>query len=99
MGEEPRELTTRQARLRAYLHHNRERILVDLIVMIAWIVAAWGVFGALGLPQWLFYLGLFLGIIVYSRVTAPWERPYMSPDLDPDSEELEERDTDGDGPE
>lgn len=91
MTGEPRRIESRRDRLRVYLAHNRERIFVDLIVLVAWIVVTRAVFGVLGLPQWLFYLVLLLGVFIYTRVTPPWERPYRSPDLEGASEELPER--------
>lgn len=91
MTGEARRIDSRRDRLRAYLRHNHERIIVDLIVLVAWIVVTRAVFGVLALPQWLFYLVLLLGVFIYSRVTPPWERPYRSPDLAESSEELPER--------
>lgn len=81
MTDEPTEVRSRWGRLRAYLSHNGLRILVDLVVMVAWVVASWSVFELLALPQWLLYLVLFSGVIVYAYLTPPWERPYRSPDL------------------
>lgn len=97
MGDQPRQIQSRYRRLRVYLAHNRDRIVVDALVMAAWTVVTWTVFGAVGLPAWLFYLVLFIGVIVYSRLTPPWERPYRSPDLD-SSQELEEGEYDRDQP-
>ncbi len=83
MTEEPPEIESRTRRLTAYLAHNRDRMLVDLFVILAWIIAAWTIFGLLNLPVWLLYVVLFAGVIVYSRITPTWERPYRSPDLEP----------------
>lgn len=82
MPERPPEIHSRTRRLAAYLDHNRDRMLVDLSVILAWVIATWAIFGALTLPRWFFYLVLFTGVIVYSRITPPWERPYRSPDLE-----------------
>lgn len=88
MSDEHGELRSRSDRLRAYLSYNRNQMLVDLLVLTAWLIATYTIFGILGLPAWFFYLILFIGVIAYSRVTPPWSRPYRSPDLDPDSDEL-----------
>lgn len=89
MADPPREIRSRLARLRAYVSHNIDRMLVDGSVIAAWLLGTWTVFGSIGLPTWLFYLVLFLGVIIYSRLTPPWARPYRSPDLPTDSEELQ----------
>lgn len=82
MADRSREIRSRPARLVAYLSHNGERMLVDLLVLGAWLLATTTLFGALGFPSWLFYLILLIGVIVYSRITPPWTRPYRSPDLE-----------------
>ena len=87
MDEEPPEIEARSRRLRAYIHHNGDQMVVDLSVIFAWILTSWTIFGFLRWPGWLLYIVLFTGIIVYSRVTPTWERPYRSPDLDAASEE------------
>lgn len=81
MAGQPPEIESRSRRLAAYLAHNRDQMLVDLSVALAWIVVASAIFGTLGLPAWLLYVVLFSGIIVYTRITPTWERPYRSPDL------------------
>ena len=86
MNEAPPKIQSRPRRLRTYLAYNRDRILTDLLVMLTWVIASWTVFGMLSLPRWLFYVVLFIGVIVYSRITPPWERPYRSPDLDPNEQ-------------
>ncbi len=98
MGDESPEIRSRPARLRAYVLFNRDRILVDVSVMAAWLLGTWTIFTAIGFPTWLFYLVLFVGVIIYSRMTPPWVRPYRSPDLPADSEELQQGEHDGDHP-
>lgn len=78
-GDPPR-IESRTERLVAYLRYNRARMIVDVAVLAAWVVATTTVFGWLGLPSWLLYLVLFTGVVVYSRATPTWERPYRSPD-------------------
>ena len=78
-GDPPR-IESRSERLVAYLRHNRARMLVDVAVLTAWVLGTTTVFGWLGLPSWLLYIVLFTGVVVYSRVTPTWERPYRSPD-------------------
>lgn len=73
-------LESRPRRLLAYLRHNRDQLVVDAAVLLTWIIVSAALFRWLGLPQWLHYLVLFIGIAVYSRVTPNWERPYRSPD-------------------
>lgn len=99
MADRRRELRSRSQRLRAYLAHNRDRMLVDVLLISAWVLATWTIFGFFGLPAWSFYLVLFIGVIVYSRITPPWSRPYRSPDIRPQSEELQEREEHRDDPE
>ena len=64
----------------AYLRHNRDQLIVDAAVLLAWIVATAVVFRWLELPQWARYLVLFVGIAVYATVTSGWKRPYRGPD-------------------
>lgn len=78
-GDQPR-VDSRRRRLVAYLRHNSERIVVDVAVLTAWLFATTTVFEWLALPRWLLYIVLFVGVVVYSRITPTWERPYRSPD-------------------
>lgn len=92
MGEDPPRIEARWRRALAYLQFNRSQILVDISVLTAWILGTWALFGYLGLTTWLMYIVLFVGVVIYSRLTPTWERPYRSPDLEDhlDSDELEE---------
>jgi len=78
-GDRP-EVGSRRGRLAAYVRHNGERMVVDVAILAAWVVASAAVFGWLGVPQWLHYLVLSLGVVAYARLTRTWERPYESPD-------------------
>lgn len=78
--EERPELQSRWRRLVAYLRYNSEQIVVDVAILSAWTLASATVFQLLGLPRWLHYLVLFLGVVAYSRLTPTWRRPYESPD-------------------
>lgn len=82
MVEEPPKIDSRTRRLVLYVQHNQHRMLVDLLVIWAWIIAAFSIFAILGLWRWLLYIVVFAGVIVYTRITPPWERPYRSPDLE-----------------
>lgn len=73
-------LESRLQRLLAFLRHNREQLVVDAAILLTWLVVSAAVFRWLGLPQWLHYLVLFVGIAAYSKVTPDWERPYRSPE-------------------
>lgn len=77
MDDRPR-IESRWRRLLAYLGHNRDQIVVDATILLAWIIVSAAVFRWLTLPQWLHYLVLFVGVAIYSRVTPNWERPYRS---------------------
>jgi hypothetical protein len=68
----------RHRRLVAYLSHNRHQLLVDAAILLAWMVGSATLFRRLALPPWLHYLVLFLGVVIYARVTPNWERPYRS---------------------
>ena len=83
MEETPPRIDSRARRFLAYLHYNRQRLLVDFIVLTAWVVGTWSLFGYLAFPTWLTYLLIFVGVIFYSRITPTWERPYVSPDMPP----------------
>lgn len=98
MPDRQPEIHSRPARLKAYLLFNSERILADMSVMAAWLLGTWTFARAIGFPTWLFYLILFMGVIIYSRMTPPWARPYRSPGFSADSEELQEGKDDGDEP-
>lgn len=73
-------IQSRPRRLVAFLRHNRDQLVTDAAIIFAWIVASTAVFQWLVLPVWLHYFVLFAGIIVYSRITPNWERPYRSRD-------------------
>ncbi|AGB38692.1 hypothetical protein Natoc_2936 [Natronococcus occultus SP4] len=73
-------LESRRERLAAYLRFNRDSILVDVLLISAWILLASGVAQWFGLPRWFFYTVVFVGIVVYTQTTSPWSRPYRSPD-------------------
>lgn len=72
------ELPTRSKRLVAYLRFNRDQLIVDAAVLLAWILVTTYVSDWFGLPVWLHYILLFVGIVIYSKVTPNWERPYRS---------------------
>ena len=84
MGTDQPEIQSRRTRLLAYLRWNRSRMIVDLALLASWLLVTSTLFGVLGLPNWLFYAVLFAGVIVYARITPPWERPYSSPDWESD---------------
>lgn len=73
-------ISSRPRRLAAYLRHNRARILTDIAVLSAWVLLTSTTFSWLGLPNWLLYVVIFTGVVVYARLTPTWERPYRSPD-------------------
>lgn len=79
MSERPT-VESRSERLVEYLRHNRDLLVVDAAVLLAWILVSASLFRWLTLPQWLHYLVLFVGIVLYSKLTPNWERPYESPD-------------------
>jgi hypothetical protein len=70
----------RRQRLVAYLRHNWPQMIVDAAILIAWLFAATAVFQWLALPSWLLYVVVFVGVVVYARITPTWRRPYRSPD-------------------
>ncbi len=76
----PPTIRSRSRRLGAYLRHNRTRILTDIAVLAAWVLLISAVFSWLGLPNWLLYVVIFGGVVVYARATPTWKRPYRSPD-------------------
>lgn len=79
-GDDRPVLESRRRRLRAYLRHNGERICRDTAVVLTWALVMTIAFQGLGLPRWIQYLGTFVGVVVYTRATMPWSRPYTSPD-------------------
>lgn len=78
--EEPPTIDSRWERLLVYLRHNRDRMVVDLSLLAAWLVLATTLFEVLDLHRWLLYIVLFVGVVFYTRVTPVWRRPYHSPD-------------------
>jgi hypothetical protein len=76
------DVDSRARRLVAYLRHNRDQFVVDVAVLFAWTVSSAALFQWLDLPQWLYYLVLFVGVAAYSNVTPNWERPYRPPERD-----------------
>lgn len=81
MGMDPPELRTRRQRLVAYLRFNGKRMVVDVLVIAAWVLVNLSVFAWFALPTWSMYVSIFAGVIIYSRITPTWQRPYRSPDL------------------
>lgn len=79
MDDERPLIESRGRRALAYLRHNGPRMVVDTAVLLAWILAATTVFDWLDLPTWFRYVVLFAGVVVYTRITPTWERPYRSP--------------------
>ncbi len=79
MSDHPR-IETRRKRLKEYLRHNGGRILVDSAILATWIIVAVTIFEWIDYHRWLLYFMVFLGVLIYSRVTPTWERPYTSPD-------------------
>jgi len=73
-------IESRYERLVAYLRHNWSRMVVDAAVLLAWLFLTTAVFRWFSLPRWLLYLVAFVGIVVYSRTSPTWQRPYRSPD-------------------
>lgn len=71
-------VASRRKRIIAFLRHNRDRLVVDAALLLAWILGSASLFGWLGLPQWLHYLVLLVGIGAYALATPTWERPYRS---------------------
>jgi len=80
MASERPVIDSRARRLLAYLRHNLGRIVVDGSLLIVWIFVATATFEWLEQPLWLLYVVLFTGVVMYTRVTPTWERPYRSPD-------------------
>lgn len=72
-------VASRRKRFLGFLRHNRDRLVVDAALLLAWIVGSAALFGRLGLPQWLHYLVLLVGVGAYALATPGWERPYRSP--------------------
>ena len=66
---------SRAGQLASYLRHNSERVIVDVVLLATWTLAATELFRWLGLPRWFLYVVLFVGIVIYVRLTPPWERP------------------------
>jgi uncharacterized protein (DUF983 family) len=64
----------RWRRATAFLRANRDQLVVDAMVMFAWIVVSAALFRELALPRWLHYLVLFVGVVIYSRLTPNWQR-------------------------
>ena len=85
MEEDRPEVRSRHRRLIAYLRFNGVRMVVDVLVLAAWVIFNWSLFAWFALPTWLLYVTIFAGVIVYSRVTPTWRRPYRSPDLPDDT--------------
>lgn len=79
----PPRVDSRTGRLAAYLRHNGSRIFVDAALLSAWIVVAVTLFEFVEYHRWLLYFVVLLGVIIYTRITPPWERPYRSPDQPP----------------
>ncbi|QSG01981.1 hypothetical protein [Natranaeroarchaeum sulfidigenes] len=76
----PPTIPSRSRRLVAYLQYNRKRILTDTAVLATWVLLTSSIFSWIGLPNWLLYVVIFTGVVVYARATPTWERPYRSPD-------------------
>jgi uncharacterized protein (DUF983 family) len=65
---------TWRRRATAFLRANRDQLVVDAMIIFAWIVVSAALFRELALPRWLHYLVLFVGVVLYSRLTPNWRR-------------------------
>lgn len=73
-------IESRRKRLVRYLRYNWSRMVVDTVILVAWLFVTTEVFQVFALPQWLLYVIVFGGLAVYARITPSWQRPYRSPD-------------------
>lgn len=73
-------IESRRKRLVRYLRYNWSRMLIDAAILVTWLFVTTAVFRRFVLPRWLLYVVVFGGIVVYSRITPSWKRPYRSPD-------------------
>ncbi|MFC3957719.1 hypothetical protein [Halovivax cerinus] len=80
MASERPVIESRSRRLLAYLRFNRARIVTDVSLLLVWMFVASATFDWLEQPPWLLYVVTFTGVVLYTRVTPTWERPYRSPD-------------------
>lgn len=48
-------------------------IVLDVLVIGSWLVLGTHLFDALGVPRWLQYALVFLGVVAYTQVTPQWE--------------------------
>lgn len=80
MSDSRPRIESRRERLRAYLRHNRVQMAVDVAVLAAWVLLTAAVARRFGLPTWLFYVAVFVGVVAYAQMTPAWRRPYRSPD-------------------
>jgi len=71
---------SRRGRLVAFLRHNWPRMVVDGAILVVWLLLTTAAFQRFALPRWLLYVVAFTGIVVYTRVTPAWRRPYRSPE-------------------
>jgi len=65
-----------------YVWYNRLKALRDVLAALVMVVAVSYVFEQTGLPEWSYYLLLFLVLIVYVQFVEPWERPPMEGEED-----------------
>ncbi|AGB17142.1 hypothetical protein Halru_2561 [Halovivax ruber XH-70] len=80
MDSEQPVIESRPRRLLAYLRYNGGRIVADVALLLGWMFVASATFDWLEQPSWLLYVVIFSGVVLYTRVTPTWERPYRSPD-------------------
>lgn len=80
MARTRRLVESRSRRLWLYVTHNGRRMVIDASLLIVWVSVATALLEWLEQPTWLLYVVLFAGVVLYSRITPTWERPYRSPD-------------------
>lgn len=47
-----------------------QSLAVDIVLVVAWVAAASFAFGAMGWPNWLYYVTVFGGVLAYSLAVS-----------------------------
>jgi len=57
------------------LRYNYTQVAIDVIVVLSWMIVTAEMFRVLSVLRWVEYVALFVGVVVYARLTPGWEMP------------------------
>jgi hypothetical protein len=66
---------TRVERVLSSFRDNYAQVAIDVIVVLSWMIVTAEMFRVLSVLRWVEYAVLFVGVVVYARLTPGWDMP------------------------